>query len=240
MYNPAHFNTSDLPQLHALMRAHPLGVLITQGDEGLDANHLPFELLLPKAVDAASSADGDAAATGLAGVVSATGISGHAQAALGTLQAHVARANPLWQGLQAGDIDAQVLVVFRAEQGYVSPNGYPSKHVHHKQVPTWNYRVVHAHGEIRVRDDEKFLRGLVGKLTRTHEAGEAQPWTMAQAPRDYMDDMLGKIVGLEIAITRLEGKFKLSQNKDEADRLGAAAHVAQRGNADLAERMRGS
>ena len=156
----------------------------------------------------------------------------------GTLLAHVARANPLWQGLQGGAIDARVMVVFRAEHAYVSPNGYPSKALHHKAVPTWNYRVVHAHGVVSVREDEKFLRALVGKLTRAHEASEAKPWTMAQAPRDYMDDMLGKIVGLEIAITRLDGKFKLSQNRDEADRLGAADHLAQRGDTALADWMR--
>lgn len=209
MYTPAQFEQSDLPALHALMRAHPLGVLVTHGTDGLlDANHLPFEL---------DAGDGG----------------------LGTLRAHVARANPVWRGLQQGGDAAQVLVVFRAEQGYISPNGYPSKHVHHRQVPTWNYRVAHAHGVATVREDERFLRGLVGRLTRTHEAAEPRPWTMAQAPRDYIDTMLGAIVGLEIAITRIEGKDKLSQNKDEADRLGAAALVDARGNADLARAMRG-
>jgi transcriptional regulator len=234
MYNPAHFNTSDLPQLHALMRAHPLGVLLTHSADGLDANHVPFDLLLPAAANPATTAS--AAPARVADQAQANPVSAPE---LGTLQAHVARANPLWRGVQSGAIGAQVLVVFRAEQGYVSPNGYPSKHVHHQQVPTWNYRVVHAHGEIRVREDRKFLLGVVGRLTRTHEAVEPQPWTLAQAPRDYLDALLGQIVGLEIAITRLEGKFKLSQNKDEADRLGAAEHVAQRGHADLAERMRG-
>ena len=214
MYTPSHFHIDELPQLHALMRAHPLGALVTHGADGLDANHLPFELV---ATDA--SQDGTT----------------HA---LGTLRAHVARANPLWQGLQSGAIDAQVMVVFRAEHAYVSPNGYPSKAVHHKAVPTWNYRVLHAHGVVTVRDDEKFLRALVGKLTRTHEASEARPWTMAQAPRDYMDDMLGKIVGLEIAITRLDGKFKLSQNREPRDFAGAVEGPAADGHAGLAELMR--
>ena len=217
MYTPSHFHIDELPQLHALMRAHPLGALVTHGADGLDANHLPFELVAPNASPDAQ--DG-------------------AAPALGTLRAHVARANPLWQGLQGGAIDARVMVVFRAEHAYVSPNGYPSKAVHHKAVPTWNYRVLHAHGVVTVRDDEKFLRALVGKLTRVHEASEAKPWTMAQAPRDYLDDMLGKIVGLEIAITRLDGKFKLSQNRDEVDRLGAADHLAQRGDTALADLMR--
>lgn len=130
-------------------------------------------------------------------------------------------------------------MVFRAEQGYVSPNGYPSKHVHHQQVPTWNYRVVHAHGEIRVREDRKFLLGVVGRLTHARGGRTPNPGPWRKRRATTWDALLGQIVGLEIAITRLEGKFKLSQNKDEADRLGAAEHVAQRGHADLAERMRG-
>ena len=207
MYVPAHFNTPDLPPLHALMRAHPLGVLITHGGDGLDANHLPFEL---------DSAQGE----------------------FGTLRAHVARANPVWRQLAEGDASAQVLVVFRAAQAYISPNWYPSKHAHHKQVPTWNYQVVHAHGQIQVRDDAKFLRGLVGRLTRTHEASEPKPWTMAQSPREHIDALLTAIVGLEITVTRLEGKFKLSQNKEEADRTGAAQALDARGQTALAAEMR--
>lgn len=206
MYVPAHFNAPDLPPLHALMRAHPLGVLITHGEGGLDANHLPFEL---------DSAQGE----------------------FGTLRAHVARANPVWQQLANGSASAQVLVVFRAAQAYISPNWYPSKHAHHKQVPTWNYQVVHAHGRIQVRDDERYLRGLVGRLTRSHEASEPKPWTMAQSPREHIDALLTAIVGLEITVTRLEGKFKLSQNKDEADRLGAADALQQRGEATQGDQM---
>ena len=100
----------------------------------------------------------------------------------GMLQAHVARANPLWQELRDGD---PVLVVFRAEHGYISPNWYPGKHELHREVPTWNYRVVHVHGRITIRDDQRFLRGLVGKLTRTHEtrAGEPRPWRMSDSAR---------------------------------------------------------
>jgi transcriptional regulator len=144
----------------------------------------------------------------------------------GVLAAHVARANPVWRELSGG---GEVLVVFRAGDAYISPNWYPSKQETHKQVPTWNYMVVHAHGRVTVRDDERFVRGVVGRLTRTHEAGQPQPWKMADAPKDYLDQMLKAIVGLEIEITRIEGKYKLSQNKDVKDISSAAAALHAQG-----------
>ncbi|NYT37495.1 FMN-binding negative transcriptional regulator [Allopusillimonas soli] len=152
----------------------------------------------------------------------------------GTLHAHVARANPVWQDVADGD---EVLVVFRAEHGYISPNWYPSKHETHRQVPTWNYRVVHAHGTIRVRDDERYVRGVVARLTRKHEASQPVPWKMGDAPASYLDDMLKAIVGLEIAVSRIEGKFKLSQNKDARDRRGAAKALLAQGAAALGTAM---
>lgn len=155
--------------------------------------------------------------------------------ALGTLHAHVARANPLLQGVADG---AEVMVVFRAGDAYISPNWYPSKAATHQQVPTWNYRVVHAHGRLRWRDDEKFVRGVVGRLTLAHEAKEPQPWAMRDAPPDYLERMLGAIVGLEIEITRLDGKAKLSQNKAEADVQGAAQALRARGHTSMADAMR--
>lgn len=204
MYNPAHFVQPDLADQHALMRAHPLGLLITHGpQQGLDANHLPFDL----------AAD---------------------EGAMGVLRAHVARANPLWQQCADG---AEVLVVFRGEAGYISPNWYPSKQEAHKQVPTWNYEVVHAHGRLRIRDDVRFVRGLVARLTRTHEANQTQPWKMGDAPSDYLDDMLSKIVGLEVEITRIEAKSKLSQNKDARDRQGAIGGLTNSGASGLAQAM---
>jgi transcriptional regulator len=107
-------------------------------------------------------------------------------------------------------------------------------------VPTWNYEVVHAHGMLTVRDDVRFLRGLVARLTRHHEqaAGEPQPWKMSDAPTDYIDDLLGRIVGIEITLTSLVGKAKLSQNKDDRDRQQAADTLAERGHDALAQRMR--
>lgn len=206
MYNPSHFNTSeDRAALLALMRAHPLGALVTHGPEGLDANHLPFE------VDEAA----------------------------GVLRAHVARANPLWQQVPAsGGVPA--MVIFRGQAGYISPNWYPSKHETHRQVPTWNYQVVHVHGQLTVMDQDRFVRGLVARLTREHEkrSNQPKPWMMGDSPADYIDQMLAAIVGIEVTLERLEGKFKLSQNKDERDRLGVVEGLVAVGEGGLAGVMR--
>jgi transcriptional regulator len=154
---------------------------------------------------------------------------------LGTLTAHVARNNPLWQRSATG---SPVMVVFRGAEAFISPSWYPSKHESHRQVPTWNYEVVHAHGTLTVRDDERFVRGLVARLTRRHEAAEARPWKMSDSAPDYIDSMLRNIVGLEVSITSLVGKSKLSQNKETRDRLNAAMVLGERGQAELAQRMR--
>ncbi len=154
---------------------------------------------------------------------------------LGVLTAHVARANPVWEQVANG---SEVLVIFRGEESYISPNWYPSKHETHRQVPTWNYEVVHAHGKMTVHDDEKFLRGVVGRLTKTHEAMEPKPWKMSDAPQDYMDAMLNAIVGIQITITRLEGKAKLSQNREPRDLHGAAEALTSLGKNGLADNMK--
>lgn len=203
MYVPADFNEPNPDAVRELIVQHPFGSLITHGKSGLDANHIPFELL---------PSDGG----------------------LGELHAHVSRANPVWQDVANGD---EVLVIFRAGDAYISPTWYPSKHVTHRQVPTWNYVVVHAHGRITVRDDEKFVRGVVARLTRTHEASQPVPWKMGDAPQDYLDAMLQAIVGLQIEITRLVGKRKLAQNKDVADIRGAGDALVANGNLAIGEAM---
>ncbi|MDR6381541.1 transcriptional regulator [Paraburkholderia caribensis] len=153
---------------------------------------------------------------------------------LGVLRAHVARANPVWQEVANGD---EVLVVFHAGDAYISPNWYPSKHELHKQVPTWNYMVVHAHGRMTILDDERYVRGVVGRLTRTHEASEPKPWKMGDAPKDYVDAMVKAIVGIQVEITRLVGKSKLSQNKEARDIQGAAEALKSSGESRLADAM---
>lgn len=206
MYIPPHFAETRPEELARIIRAYPLGVLVTHDAEGLDANHLPFEF--------------------------DPGAGSH-----GVLTAHVARANPVWRRCATG---SPVMVVFRGAEGYISPNWYPSKHEAHRQVPTWNYEVVHAHGTLAVRDDERFVRGVVGRLTRRHEATEPRPWKMSDSAPDFINDMLRGIVGIEIAITSLAGKRKLGQNKEGRDRLGAAEALQTGGNPELAQRMRGA
>ncbi|MES2938722.1 MAG: FMN-binding negative transcriptional regulator [Pseudomonadota bacterium] len=152
----------------------------------------------------------------------------------GTLQGHVARADTLWA--EAGD-GAEVLVIFRGPQGYISPNWYPSKRETHRHVPTWNYEVVHAHGRLRIVDDERFLRGVLARLTRRHEAGEPRPWKMGDAPADFMDAMLKMVVGIEVEISRLEGKRKLGQNREARDLQGAVDALRERKDAALADVM---
>jgi len=133
------------------------------------------------------------------------------------LRGHVARANPLWS---EGD-GQSVLALFQGPQAYISPNWYPSKARHGKDVPTWNYTMVQAHGTLRAIDDPAWLHSFLERLTQRHEGSRAAPWHVADAPADYLDAMLKAIVGIEIDITRIEGKFKLNQNYDAADRTGA-------------------
>ncbi len=140
----------------------------------------------------------------------------------GTLRGHVARANPLWQACAGADM----LAIFHGVQAYVSPSWYPSKKLTHKVVPTWNYLVLHAHGPLRVIEDKTWLHGLVSRLTHRHEAGRAEPWAVVDAPEHYIEQMLRAIVGIEIPVTKFEGKWKLSQNRGEADRAGTADGLA--------------
>jgi transcriptional regulator len=196
MYLPQHFEETRVEVLRRFISEYPLGALVLYGPNGLDANHLPFELN-PNA-----------------------GKRGH-------LLAHVARENPVWKETRHGD---EVLVIFRAANAYISPNWYPSKHELHRQVPTWNYQAVHVHGKVKVRDDERFVRGVVARLTRVNEArtGSDKPWKMTDSSKEYVDQMLAAIVGLEIGITKMIGKCKLSQNRQERDLVDAAEELRKR------------
>jgi transcriptional regulator len=154
----------------------------------------------------------------------------------GRLLAHVARANPVWSEVADG---AEVLVIFRGANAYVSPNWYPSKQETDRHVPTWNYEAVHVHGTIAIRDDERFVRRLVARLTRAHEArtGAERPWKMTDSSKEYIDHMLTAIVGIEIRIGKIIGKFKLSQNREARDRDGAAEGLRGQGEGALAAAM---
>jgi transcriptional regulator len=135
----------------------------------------------------------------------------------GTLRCHVSRNNEVWRRAYA-----ECLVIFQGPSAYISPNLYPSKKEHGKVVPTYNYAVVHAHGRLTIHDDVKWLRGLVGRLTKRFEASQPEPWKITDAPQDYIEDELKGIVGLEIEISRLEGKWKMSQNRPEIDKVRLA------------------
>lgn len=156
------------------------------------------------------------------------------EGAKGVLHFHVARKNPVWQDIVNGD---EVLVVFQAGDAYISPQWFPSKKEFHKQVPTWNYIVVHAYGRVTIRDDERYVRGLVARLTRVHEASQPVPWKMTDGPKDYIDLMLSAIVGIEIEITRLVGKTKVSQNKEVRDLQGAGNALNAKGERVIGDAM---
>ena len=199
MYTPRSFQETRPEVLHDLIRAYPFATVVVHGEQGLTANHLPFEF-----VD-------------------------------GVLHGHVARGNEL------GSMDgAGVLVIFQGPDGYISPNWYPSKHETGREVPTWNYAALHVHGRMKVIPDAAWLRVLLGRLTDHHEATQPKPWRVTDAPADHVDSMLNAILGIEISIERLEGKFKLNQNHPKANRLGVIQGLRQRngyGDNELAELM---
>jgi transcriptional regulator len=156
----------------------------------------------------------------------------------GVLRGHVARANPVWQQVAAG---SEALAIFHGPDHYVSPGWYPSKHRHGRVVPTWNYVVVHARGTLDWQHGHDWLEGLVTDLTRAHEQTQRQPWQVSDAPRDYVERMLDAIVGFEIRLTNLTGKWKLSQNRDAGDIDGviAAIQSAPAAGTEMVEMMSG-
>ena len=198
MYVPSHFEETRIEVLHRLIRECSFAALVTLGSDGLDANHVPFEL------------DAD-------------------PPPLGTLRAHVARGNPVWRDFSR---DLEALVLFQGPQAYITPSWYETKKETGKVVPTYNYAVVHAHGPLRIVEDQEWLRGLVERLTNRYEAGRPQPWKVADAPGDFVDKQLRAIIGLEIPITRLVGKWKVSQNRPAADRDGVVRGLREIGDAN--------
>jgi len=146
----------------------------------------------------------------------------------GMLRAHIARANPQWQDLAGA---SECLVVFQGEHGYVSPSWYAAKTEHHRVVPTWNYITVHAWGKPCITEDARWLHRQLDDLTCSQEKRRLRPWSLNDAPKDYIASMTRSIVGVEIPIARLEGKWKLSQNRPEPDRAGVIAGLRDPGDA---------
>jgi transcriptional regulator len=197
MYQPPAFREDRLEVQHALIRAHPLGLLISAGPGGLMANLLPFLV------------DSD-------------------KGGLGTLRVHMARSNPQWRELEALQ---ECLVVFQGPQDYVTPSWYATKRETGKVVPTWNYATVHAWGRPRVMTDDVWLRRQIEDLTRSREELRPAPWAVDDAPADFVAMQMKAIVGIEIPIARIEGKWKMSQNRPEPDRAGVVEGFLGQGEA---------
>ena len=147
-----------------------------------------------------------------------------------TLQGHVARANPIWQ---ASNVAGEVLVIFHGDESYISPSGYATKAEHGKVVPTWNYAAVHAYGKLRVIDEPAWIFEQISRLTAVHEATLPKPWAVSDAPTEYIEKMLGAIVGIEITIDRLLGKWKVSQNQPALNQASLITALAGQPMAEL-------
>ena len=147
----------------------------------------------------------------------------------GIIECHLARANPHWKDLAEG---TEALMIFQGPEGYITPNWYPSKADHGKVVPTWNYTVVHAYGRPEVMKDENWLRRHVTELTAQQETNEVKPWAPSDAPASFIEVMLRGIIGFRFAFTRLEGKWKMSQNRQATDRNGVVRGLETRGQGD--------
>lgn len=201
MYMPPAFEEKDTAVLWEVVRAHPLGLLISAGEGGLLANAVPFQVK-----------------HGVAGTI---------------LQAHLAKANAQWRSVDGQD----VLAVFQGANAYVSPQWYESKKEHGRVVPTWNYAIVQVRGRARVIEDRNWLLQQVSELTGHHEGhvlgGHA--WGVGDAPAEFINGQLKGIVGLEVSVTEVTGKFKVSQNRPVSDREGVAGGLErQGGEANLA------
>jgi transcriptional regulator len=202
MYQPPHFRVEDRAVLLDVIRANPLGLLITSGAGGLMANPIPFV------------------------------ISG--EAGQERLRAHLARPNPQWREIDAG---ADPLVVFQSIDHYVSPGWYETKRETHKVVPTWNYIIVQIRGPARVDDSAGYLSDQIDQLTREHEGKRETRWSVTDAPADFIAAQMRGIVGVEIEMREISGKFKLSQNRPVSDQQGVHDGLAGEGDPD-AEAMR--
>jgi len=216
MYIPSHF-TPHAALVEELLRNHGAADLVTVTEQGLVATMLPFIYVPP--------GDPGAAGPGSAGQ--------H-----GALHGHLARNNDQWKRLAAGES----LAIVRGPDAYISPGWYASKVEHGRVVPTWNYVTAHVYGRLVVHDDPGWTEDLVRRLTGKHEANRDHPWSVDDAPRAFIEGQLRAIVGIELEITRIEAKAKLSQNRPPADVDGVIAGLRERGDkasADAVERARG-
>lgn len=195
MYIPKANEENRLQVLHDLIESHPLASLVTMGQSGLFASHLPMVLERKSATR-------------------------------GLLKGHLSRANKQWRDFQP---EVEALAIFSGPQHYITPSWYAEKEETGKVVPTWNYVVVHVYGHLKVIEDPAWLLEHLNALTTVHEAGLAAPWRVSDAPADYVESLLNGIVGLELPIERIEGKWKASQNRSERDRIGVVEGLEKLG-----------
>lgn len=149
----------------------------------------------------------------------------------GVLRGHVARSNPLWADLRS---DVEVLAIFHGDDAYISPSWYATKQENHKVVPTWNYTVVHAYGNLRVIEDTSWIRSQLETLTKANEAQFSEPWMLSDAPKDFIDTLVKSVVGIEIIVTKLSGKWKVSQNQPLQNQLGVIQGLNANGQTESA------
>ena len=192
MYQPAAFREDDLATQHGIIRAHPFGLLISTGPEGILANPVPFAL--------------------------------YEDGPFGTLRAHLSRGNAQWQALETSP---EALIVFQGVDRYVTPSWYETKKETGKVVPTWNYVMAQARGRVVLHHDAEWLHAQVSRLSDHHEADRPEPWAVTDAPEPYVASQLKGIVGVEIVLTSIEAKIKVSQNRPAADREGVLSGLTQ-------------
>ena len=204
MYMPTHFSEDRLSLLQGLIRQYPLGTLVTQDEDGIQANHIPFLISEPTT-----------------------------DAPFGLLRGHVARQNPVWQ-----QTTSESLIIFQGPSAYITPAWYEEKKQTGRVVPTYNYAVVHARGRINTISDPQQLQSLLHELTGHFEASRPAPWKVSDAPEDYLLNMMEAIVGIEIPLTSIIGKWKNSQNKSAENQMRIAEGLREEGTAgNVADRM---
>jgi transcriptional regulator len=216
MYQPPHFQETRQDVLQGLIRTHPLGLLVSNGAEGPVANAIPFLLDAPSLLNADVPPNG-------------------------RLRAHLARANPHWR-LLADNPLSPVLVVFQGADAYVTPSWYETKRETGKVVPTWNYAIVQVRGTVKVIEDQAWLARQISDLTLSQEGSREAPWAVTDAPATFIQSQIKGIIGLEIEIMAMHGKWKVSQNRPAADRAGVAEGLENEAqatsSADMAQLVR--
>jgi transcriptional regulator len=212
VYRPPANRVDDLAVAVRIVRDHGFGHLVVAGPDGLDAVPVPVVVDVP---DDSGGPDGRADRLARSGTRSAhTGL---------RVRAHVARSNPIWRAAPC-----PALLIVSPDDAYISPGFYPSKSRDPKVVPTWNYELVHVHGTLHARPDPVWLEALVRELTLREEATMATPWAVDDAPADFIERILRAIVGIELEVSRVEAKRKLSQNRSAEDVAGVVAALAGR------------